>query len=152
MKIRVFAPEDVVRVASLGRKAFASGGWTENDFLHLAGEDGGNILVAADWDDKPGEIAGFIAFRQLLDQAEILNLAVDPACQRQGVAKALIQSACSTLRENNVQTAFLEVRPSNRAALELYASAGFTRAAVRKGYYCHPDEDAYVLRLSLCPA
>lgn len=149
MNIRLFTREDVAEVVSLGKKAFASGGWTEGDYLYLAGQDGGIILVAADWDGEPGKVAGFIALWQLFDQAEILNLAVDPACQRQGVARALIHAACSKLRENNVRKAYLEVRPSNLAALGLYSSAGFTWATVRKGYYRHPDEDAYVLQLAL---
>ncbi|MGH9327184.1 MAG: ribosomal protein S18-alanine N-acetyltransferase [Terriglobia bacterium] len=152
IRIRPFTPEDAPGVVSVERRAFAASRWTETDYRRLAQQEGSIILVGADRAGRPGGIAGFIALRQLFDEAEILNLAVEPACQRRGVARALIEAVLIKLQEGKVRTAYLEVRPSNHAAIRLYFSVGFIVDSVRKGYYSGPREDAYVFRLSIPPA
>ncbi len=86
-------------------------------------------------------IAGFLIWRVTApDEAEILNLAVDPAFRRRGAAQALIAALTSP-------EIFLEVRESNRAARALYTKAGFREAGLRFGYYHDPPEAAIVMRL-----
>lgn len=149
MTIRDFTSGDAPAVVSLHVSVFASYGWTESDYVNLSREANGILLVA---EAAPGEragLAGFIALRQLFTQAEILNLAVDSAYRRQGVATALLRSACERLKKRNVERTFLEVRPSNATGLAFYAAAGFTRISLRKDYYTDPREDAFVLQLPL---
>lgn len=89
-----------------------------------------------------GQIAAFLVIRQTApDEAEILNIAVDPAHRRRGLARKLLASAFRSPR-----TFFLEVRQSNTSAQALYRSFGFTRCGRRPGYYRHPDEDAILMR------
>ncbi len=90
-----------------------------------------------------GEVCGFIACREAgPEEWEILNLAVAPAHRRQGVGLRLLESAL----DRKQVTWFLEVRESNREAVELYASAGFEVVAARKNYYTGPVETAIVMR------
>jgi ribosomal protein S18 acetylase RimI-like enzyme len=88
-------------------------------------------------------VAGFLVTRQVAPgEREILNLAVDPAERRTGIARRLVLDALT-----NAQGAwFLEVRASNAAAIGLYESAGFARAGHRKNYYYEPAEDGVVMR------
>jgi ribosomal-protein-alanine N-acetyltransferase len=96
--------------------------------------DGERFLIA-----EPEE--GFLVWRYTTpDEVEILNLAVAPACRRQGVAKALL----GALPKADI---FLEVRESNQAARGLYRAAGFCEAGLRPGYYKNPSEGAIVMRL-----
>jgi len=88
-------------------------------------------------------VAGFLVFREVApDEREILNLAVDPAERRKGIAGRLLSEVLAVAKG----TWFLEVRASNAAALQLYESAGFHRAGRRRNYYYEPAEDAIVMR------
>jgi [ribosomal protein S18]-alanine N-acetyltransferase len=89
-------------------------------------------------------VLGFLVVRQTTPgENEILNLAVDPAARRTGVARGLLEDALARTKG----TWFLEVRASNAAAIRLYESAGFERAGRRPGYYREPAEEAIVMRL-----
>jgi len=89
------------------------------------------------------EIAGFIVIRSVAPaEHEILNLAVDPAYRRRGIARALIANVVDEMHG----AWFLEVRESNSAAIRLYLCAGFALAGRRSGYYHDPAEAAIVMR------
>jgi [ribosomal protein S18]-alanine N-acetyltransferase len=79
-----------------------------------------------------GEPAGFCSWRQCApDEAEILNIAVDPDFRRRGVASALL----ATLSEQAQGTIFLEVAEPNIAAISLYRKHGWQAAGRREAYY-----------------
>jgi [ribosomal protein S18]-alanine N-acetyltransferase len=88
-------------------------------------------------------VAGFLVTRQVAPgESEILNIAVDPAERRTGIARRLLTDALARVKG----TWFLEVRASNAAAIHLYESVGFVRAGERKNYYYEPPDDAIVMR------
>jgi ribosomal-protein-alanine acetyltransferase len=91
-----------------------------------------------------GQVVGFLAVRQTApDEWEILNLAVDPAHRRKGVARRLLED-----RVKRVQSSwFLEVRQSNLAAIRLYESLGFRISGRREGYYNDPPEAGIVMTI-----
>jgi ribosomal-protein-alanine N-acetyltransferase len=90
-----------------------------------------------------GCVAGYLVQREVAPgEHEILNLAVDPAERRKGIARQLLGDALARAPG----AWFLEVRASNAAAIQLYESAGFHRAGRRPDYYAHPAEDAIVMR------
>ena len=86
-----------------------------------------------------------------VDEGHLLNITIAPAWRRQGLGRLLLKHIVDTAREQQARTLFLEVRPSNRAAIELYEQAGFEAFALRKGYYPADQghEDAIVMRLDL---
>ncbi|HZL56606.1 MAG TPA: GNAT family N-acetyltransferase, partial [Bryobacteraceae bacterium] len=87
--------------------------------------------------------AGFCAWRQTAaDEAELLNLGVDPAWRRRGVASALL----STLREVARGDILLEVAAPNAVAIALYERQGWVRTGVRPGYYGHGSINAVVMK------
>ena len=137
-----------------------------SEIHHLAFADLGDSL----WDEKamttalkpPGSRgflatydklpAGFILMQQVLDEAEILSIAVVPSYRKKNVAKTLISNIYQILRVDQVKKVFLEVREDNKGALQLYNKLGFKKVGLRKGYYKASDGkcfDALVLRLSL---
>ena len=84
-------------------------------------------------------------------EAHILNLCVDAHLRCRGVGKQLLGYLVDRARTAGMAEAFLEVRPSNTAAIRLYQSLGFEQMGIRRGYYqaAGGREDAAVLKLVL---
>lgn len=97
---------------------------------------------------EPG--GGFILFRMAADEAEVLTLAVSPACRRRGLGRRLLQAALDRAQARGAVNMFLEVAADNIPASSLYVSAGFTQVGRRPGYY-PGGGDALVLRRALIP-
>jgi ribosomal-protein-alanine N-acetyltransferase len=88
-------------------------------------------------------LAGFLLFREIAPaEREILNLAVDPALRRRGVASRLI----AEFLHSDEGDVFLEVRESNEDAKAFYVRRGFAEVGLRPGYYHRPVEDAVVMK------
>ncbi len=90
-------------------------------------------------------VAAFCAFWRVAEQIHINNLAVLPELRGQGLGSRLLAEVMAESARMGAESATLEVRRSNTAALRLYAKAGFTEAGVRRNYYTQPVEDALVL-------
>jgi len=151
MKIRSFAKEDVHQMLGIQERCPQAASWLEADYLPLAEDPGGLILVAELETMEPPKILGFAAFHRVIDEAELRNIAVHPEQQHQGIGRALLEEGSKRLREAGAKRIFLEVRASNKPALELYYSMGFAMCLLRKDYYRDPQEDALVLALDLFP-
>ena len=151
MKIRQFEKRDLPEVLAIQAKNPWAAQWPELEYSHLAADPRGTILVAELETMEPAKVLGFAAFYRIIDEAELRNIAVDPAHQQQGVGKALLTEGRRRLLEAGAKRVFLEVRQSNKAALTLYYSVGFGLHSQRKDYYHDPREDAYVLALELFP-
>lgn len=85
-----------------------------------------------------GAIIGFSLVRSILDEAELLLLAVDPAWQGRNVGRLLLHDTIVTARNRNICYLHLEVRETNKA-VNLYRSAGFVHNNTRKAYYRGKD-------------
>ncbi len=107
------------------------------------------VFLALDLD---GRLRGYAIGALAGGEAEILNLAVDPACRRLGHGTSLLQALLAALAERRAERVYLEVRCSNLAAIGLYEARGFRRIGSRPGYYSHPREDAVTMGLDLAPA
>ena len=151
IRIRELTQEDLAAIISIQNKTLQAAHWTQADYANLAGDPTGLILVAELDTTTPPKIVGFVAFHCIIDEAELRNMAVDPAHQRQGVGRALLAEGRRRLLERSVRQIYLEVRASNIPAQRLYHSAGFGLRCRRKDYYNDPREDALVLSLELAP-
>ncbi|WP_029186858.1 ribosomal protein S18-alanine N-acetyltransferase [Streptococcus suis] len=87
------------------------------------------------------ELVGFLAVQTVLDEMEILQIAVKIDFQRLGIASQLMAAVMDW--EGDI---FLEVRESNRAAQALYTRQLFTKIGKRKDYYRNPVEDAVLMK------
>jgi len=96
-------------------------------------------LLIADLDGRP---AGFALTRAIVDEAELLLIAVHPDARRRGIGAKLIAAVAQTARRRGVTRLFLEVR-SNNPALGLYTSNGFTKIGERPNYYRGVNSDLY---------
>ena len=97
----------------------------------------------------PGRgIRAYSVVQAVADEMHVHNLAVAPPGRRHGLGRLLMDLALEWGRRRGARRAFLEVRPSNAAALALYRSLGFRTLSLRRRYYQHPTEDALVLEKS----
>jgi ribosomal-protein-alanine N-acetyltransferase len=98
-----------------------------------------------------GEIAGYSVVMIAPEEAHLLNLSIAVPWQRRGIGREALGFVLRLVRECGAHQVLLEVRPSNEAARALYAAAGFSEIATRRGYYPAGAgrEDAIVLRLEL---
>lgn len=102
-----------------------------------------SVWYVAVEDDR---VAGYVGSQAVLDEADMMNLAVAPKFRRKGVAKDLVAHLIQHLKEQNVRCLTLEVRASNEAAIALYDALGFSCVGRRPGYYHKPREDALIFR------
>ena len=88
--------------------------------------------------EEDGKVIGFCILQPVLDEANLLLMAVDPDFQGKGYGYKLLEESINLLKNSPVQI-FLEVRESNVAAIALYEKAGFHQIDLRKNYYPNPD-------------
>lgn len=121
--------------------------WSEADFGTLLTSPGVFALLARIGDSP----MGFVLVRIAADEAEILTLAVSPASRRQGIGRALVESATETVASAGAGALFLEVAEDNGPALALYEGCDFAQIGRREGYYARGAErlDALILRRAL---
>lgn len=134
-QLRVMGIECAPLLAELHEAAFYGGEvWSAASFIDLLSMQGSEVVIAL-IDNIP---AGFILSRTVLDETEILTLAVHPHFRRRGVGRSLVQAI---LPKGQV---FLEVAVCNNPAAALYEACGFVKAGLRRGYY-RDGSDAQVL-------
>lgn len=128
-------------LAALHARAFAGQGraWSAAEFAGLLAGPG--VFVA-------GDSRALALGRVVAGEAELLTLATDPSCRREGRARACLATFEAAARARGAEAVFLEVAEDNAAALSLYERAGFSRMARRKGYYAG-GRDAIVMRKPL---
>ena len=95
-------------------------------------------------------LLGFMVVMPVMDQLELLNIAISPLQQGNGLGKRLMKHLLQYADDNQLSSIFLEVRSSNQAALCLYENLGFEQIGFRENYYHYADgrEDALVMQLS----
>ncbi len=126
--------------------------WTHGNFVDSL--NSGYTLQCA-WRMRPGllarrELLGYFVCMPVFDEVHLLNLTVAPELARQGLGRWLLGEVHAHAQRGAAQALWLEVRPSNEAAIRLYASYGFSVVGRRKDYYpAHEGkrEDALLLKL-----
>ena len=104
------------------------------------------------WVLAQGEcIVGYGLLSLAADEAHVLNLCTAPEAQGQGHGRRLLRALLQLARARGAKRVFLEVRPSNAAAIALYDAEGFNEIGRRPRYYPARNgrEDALVMALEL---
>ena len=143
--IRLMQPSDLKAVARIEHTAYEYP-WSIGIFRDC---------VLAGYYSVVLEVSGGVAAYGIMSiaaaEAHVLNICVHPSVQRLGHGRSLLNALLQRAQECDVTKVFLEVRPSNKPALNLYYSAGFVQVGIRPAYYQAPygREDAVVLSLTL---
>ena len=138
--VRPMTAGDVVLVVALEASTFAQP-WTELAFREELLAPGRVYLVA----EEDGQIVGYVGVMVAEGDAHVMNVAVRPEWRRQGVGRTLVVEALRQAERLGGTRVTLEVRPSNKAALELYRTLGMTAVGERPGYYRDSGEAAVIM-------
>ena len=146
--MRAMTRDDVDAVLAI-EQAVQRFPWTRGNFIDAL--DSGYICRVDEAED--GAIRSYAILMPGVDEAELLTIGVAQARQRKGVGRALLAQMLGMARARNMRRVFLEVRPSNVAAIALYRSAGFGEIGERRAYYRNEEgsEDALVMACDLSP-
>jgi ribosomal-protein-alanine N-acetyltransferase len=112
--------------------------WTRNQVIGILAVPGVWLTIA----EQGGRAVGFALTRGVLDEAELLLLAVVPDARRAGVGAALLRSVVGDCALRGIESLHLEVRDGNDA-IKLYRNSGFTKIGERRDYYRGPNGHSY---------
>lgn len=143
LELRPMMRNDVSRVMEVEPRAYPFS-WTEAIFQDCL-RVGYSCWVLED--AKTSHLIGYGVMSMAVGECHVLNLTVRPEMQGRGFGRHLLRCFLEVARKRHVETVFLEVRPTNAPALELYRTEGFNEVGLRRGYYpaIHGREDALVM-------
>ena len=119
--------------------------WTKQQFISSM-EVGHHSLVL----EETGMVVGFAIYSPIIPESHLLNIAIDPAHQGKGFGKNLLQHVILQNETMGVKIISLEVRVSNKTAINLYENLGFSKDAIRPNYYSgSPKEDALLMSIKI---
>jgi ribosomal-protein-alanine N-acetyltransferase len=112
-------------LANLHQKCFPHKPWSADDFADLK-KSGCEIIASQN---------GFIVWRAVADEAELITIGVAPDARRTGIGAAMIGIMEGELKKSGVKSVFLEVAENNAPARKLYEQNGYAQIGVRPKYY-----------------
>jgi [ribosomal protein S18]-alanine N-acetyltransferase len=139
LRIRRLAYSDLPAVISIERRSFPTP-WSLAMFVLELSKPSGICLAA---EDERGRLIGYLVCARYDDVWHLMNVAVDPERRRRGIASELIGNLFAEAGDGARVT--LEVRASNRVAIEMYERFGFRHAGRRRRYYHDNGEDALIM-------
>ena len=140
LTFRAMTRDDADAVAELESKCFAMP-WSREDFWREATNELATYIVG----ELDGKLVAYAGAWVSFNQAEVMNVAVEPELRGQGVGTILFGELVKAVKLRGATAITLEVRPSNTAAIKLYESFGLKSVGRRKGYYLDNGEDALIM-------
>ena len=146
----------VAAVRTLEVELFAGHAWSENAIRDELDAPARTYLFDVPDDVAPvsidaSDVRGFAGYWYDGDDAEIMDIGVSAAHQRQGIASTLMHAMIDRAREQGARRMLLEVAVDNAPAIALYLGLGFTDIGLRRRYYQPEGTDARVMALELNP-
>ena len=140
MTFREMLVEDLDQVVEIEKSLF-SVPWTKEGFFTFLIKEENMFFVV----EEKGKILGYCSMQTVLDEGDILNVAVRRERQKEGIGYFLVDSMLMMAEARGIRTVHLEVREGNDTARRLYQRLGFTEDGLRKNYYTDPVEDAVLM-------
>lgn len=129
--IRPMQVNDIDCVTAI-EKLVQSHPWTKTQFMDSLQSYQCTVI------EYQNKVVGFCILQPVLDEANLLLMAIDPQQQGKGLGYQLLSESIDALKNQPIQI-FLEVRESNVAAIRLYEKSGFHQIDLRKNYYPNLD-------------
>ena len=140
LKISQMSDEDIPFVYLIEKDTF-SDLWSEGTYKNFREEQGRSYYVAK----TAGKVAAYCVIMQVLDECEILKIAVSREERQKGIGEKLLTKVMEEAGDNNARFFYLEVRESNIPAINLYKKLGFIESGRRPDYYRKPAEAAVLM-------
>ena len=140
MRIRRMTLQDAEAVYEISQNSFSES-WTLESIQKEAGNPVASYFVA----ECDGVVVGYGGLWHVLDEGEVINIAVNKPFRKQRIGEKLLESLFEEAKAYHLGVIHLEVRESNIPARRLYEKFCFKEIARRKGYYHQPTEDAIIM-------
>lgn len=140
MTFREMLVEDLDQVMEI-ENDLISPPWTREGFFTFLLKDENMFFVV----EEKGQILGYCSMQTVLDEGDILNVAVTRNRQKEGIGYFLVDSMLMLAAARGIHIVHLEVRESNGSARRLYQRLGFKEDGFRKNYYTEPVENAVLM-------
>lgn len=142
---RNMVDDDVPRVMQIEKSGHAFP-WTDGIFRDCI-RVGYRCIVL----EEDNNIIAYGVMSVAAGEAHVFNVAVDIKRRNEGLGRKVMEYMMEDARSRKARSIFLEVRPSNIAAVNLYESLGYNQIGIRKDYYPHPNgrEDAMIFAMDL---
>lgn len=140
MTFREMLVEDLDQVMEI-ENDLISPPWTREGFFTFLLKDENMFFVV----EEKGRILGYCSMQTVLDEGDILNVAVTRGRQKEGIGYFLVDSMLMLAAARGIHIVHLEVRESNGSARRLYQRLGFKEDGFRKNYYTEPVENAVLM-------
>ena len=144
LKIEKMQKVDLDDIMEIEQASF-SDAWAKEGFLQSIDQPY-SLMLTAKFRDK---VVGYCCLYCILDEGEIINVAVHPQWRGKGVGTQMLDSMLAMGKEQGVMRFLLDVRVSNYPAQKLYENAGFVKIACQKNFYEMPVEDGWLMELLL---
>lgn len=143
--IRDMTHDDLSMVSDIERRSYEFP-WSHGVFRDCLLAGYRNIALVSE-----DRVVGYGVLSIAAGEAHILNICVDPELRSHGYGEKLLDELLFRARAASVREIFLEVRPSNERAIQLYLKKGFHQVANRPAYYQANEgrEDAAVFAKKL---
>jgi ribosomal-protein-alanine N-acetyltransferase len=143
LTIRKMNLRDLDKVVSLSATS-PSNPWSKQMFLEEMEHPNASCYVMTSGEPLIDSPVGFICFRNVGDESDLLNIGVDPESRGCGIGKKLMTFYAEECRQRGAKTLYLEVDPRNVPAVRLYLSQSYRNNGVRKNFY-HGKFDALLM-------
>ncbi len=144
-QFRIMQEEDLDAVLDIEESVYPFP-WTRGiffDCLHI-----GYYCRVLEQDKK---ILAYSVMSVAVEESHLLTIVVNPDEQGKGYGRRMLDLMIELAKQNSANIMYLEVRPSNSVAIDLYHQRGFNELGIRKGYYPTETgrEDALIMALDL---
>ena len=109
--------------------------WSKNMFVEEIRNPLAYCFVMKTEDGSKQPVIGFICFRNITEESELLNIGVHPDYRQLGIGKKLMQFYIDFSRQRGIKTFYLEVHSSNQSAIHLYQLFSYQLSGRRKKFY-----------------
>jgi ribosomal-protein-alanine N-acetyltransferase len=140
VELRRLEPSDLSAVEEIERASYPTP-WSRSMFAGELAKPSSICLGAFRGD----ELVGYLIISRYVDAWHVMNVAVAPAHRRRGIASTMLDRLFELTGDQGRRGYTLEVRVSNRGAIELYERHGFRARGIRRGYYTDNREDALIM-------
>jgi len=142
LRFRRLEIRDLPGIETIERRSYPTP-WSRSMFAGEISKPSSICLGA--FDAETHELFGYLIISRYVDAWHVMNVAVEPAHRRRGIATALLDRLFELTAEDSRRGYTLEVRVSNSEAIALYERLGFQARGIRRGYYTDNREDALIM-------
>jgi len=142
VELRRLELRDLNAIEEIERSSYPTP-WSRSMFASELAKPSSLCLGA--FDVHSDRLVGYLIISRYVDAWHVMNVAVEPGHRRRGIATALLDRLFELTADDGRRGYTLEVRVSNRHAIELYERLGFQGRGIRRGYYTDNREDALIM-------